>query len=64
MVQFASYFPCINGPNVTDKTDYTSVASGQRLVLAVVNSSDWDAHDGQRNTENEETLQQCMGHNS
>ena len=43
MVQFASYFPCINGPNVTDKLDYTSVASGcQRLVLTVVNSSDWD----------------------
>ena len=45
MVQFASYFPCINGPNVTDKLDYTSVASEQRRVLAVVNSSDWDADD-------------------
>ena len=43
MVQFTSYFPRINGPNMTDKLDYTSVASGcQRLVLTVVNSSDWD----------------------
>ena len=39
-------FPRINGPNVTDKLDYTSVVSGQRLVLAVVvNSSDWDTDD-------------------
>ena len=37
--------PCINGPNVTDKLDYMSVTSGQRLVLAVVNSSDWDTDD-------------------
>ena len=27
---------------MTVKLDYTLVASGQRLVLAVVNSSDWD----------------------
>ena len=45
MVQLTSYFPCINGPNVTDKLDYMSVALEQRLVLAVVNSSDWDADD-------------------
>ena len=46
MVQFVSFFcPCINGPNVTDKLDYMSVTSGQRLVLAVVNSSDWDTDD-------------------
>ena len=46
MVQFTSYFPRINGPNVTDKLDYTSVASGcQRPVLTVVNSSDWDTDD-------------------
>ena len=32
-------------PNVTEKLDYTLVASGQRLVLAVVNSSDWDTDD-------------------
>ena len=31
---------------MTDKLDYTSVVSGQRLVLAVVvNSSDWDTDD-------------------
>ena len=30
---------------MTDKLDYMSVASGQRLVLAVVNSSDYDADD-------------------
>ena len=65
-------FPRINGLNVTDKLDCMSVASGQWLVLAVVNSSDWDTdyHTqslqwlGQRDTENEGTLQQCMGHNS
>ena len=46
MVQFTSYFPRINGPNVTDKLDYTLVASGQGLELAVVvNSSDWDTDD-------------------
>ena len=57
---------------MADKLDYTSVALEQWLVLAVVNSSDWDTdyHTqslqwlGQRDTENEETLQQCMGHNS
>ena len=32
-------------PNVTEKLDYMPVASGQRLVLAVVNSSDWDTDD-------------------
>ena len=65
-------FPRINGLNVTDKLDCMSVASAQWLVLAVVNSSDWDTdyHTqslqwlGQRDTENEGTLQQCMGHNS
>ena len=30
---------------MADKLDYTSVASGQWLVLAVVNSSDWDTDD-------------------
>ena len=30
---------------MTDKLDYMSVTSGQRLVLAVVNSSDWDTDD-------------------
>ena len=30
---------------MADKLDYTLVASGQRLVLAVVNSSDWDTDD-------------------
>ena len=30
---------------MTEKLDYTLVASGQRLVLAVVNSSDWDTDD-------------------
>ena len=30
---------------MTDKLDYTLVAPGQRLVLAVVNSSDWDTDD-------------------
>ena len=44
-VRIILYFPCINGPNVTDKLDYMSVASGQRLVLAVVNSSYYDADD-------------------
>ena len=56
---------------MTDKLDYTSVASGQGLVLAVVNSSDWDT-DGHmqsynglnKEIRNEETLQQCMRHNS
>ena len=51
-------------PNVTEKLDYTLVASGQWLVLAVVNSSDCHTDDhnavlqwlGQRDTENEETL--------
>ena len=38
-------FPCLNGLNVADKLDYTSVTSGQWLVLAVVNSSDWDTDD-------------------
>ena len=49
---YTSCFALINGavcilffliemaPNVTEKLDYTLVASGQRLVLAVVNSSD------------------------
>ena len=32
-------------PNVTEKLDYMPVASGQRLVLTVVNSSDWDTDD-------------------
>ena len=72
MVQFTSYFPHINGPNVTDKLDYTLVASGQWLELAVVvNSSDWDTDDHMqscngldKDTENEETLQRRMGHNS
>ena len=32
-------------PNVTEKLDYMLVALGQRLVLAVVNSSDWDTDD-------------------
>ena len=49
---------------MTDKLDYMSVTSGQRLVLAVVNSSDWDTDDymqsfngyGQRDVENKETL--------
>ena len=31
--------------NVTEKLDYMPVASGQRLVLTVVNSSDWDTDD-------------------
>ena len=65
-------FPCINDPNVTEKLDYRSVALGQRLVLAVVvNSSDWDTWSravlqwlGQRDTENQETLQQCIEHSS
>ena len=56
---------------MTDKLDYTSVASGRGLVLAVVNSSDWDT-DGHmqsyngldKEIRNEETLQQCMRHNS
>ena len=30
---------------MTEKLDYRLVASGQRLVLAVVNSSDWDTDD-------------------
>ena len=30
---------------MTDKLDYTLVAPGQRLVLAAVNSSDWDTDD-------------------
>ena len=30
---------------MTYKLDYTSVASEQQLVLAVVNSSDWDTDD-------------------
>ena len=38
-------FPCLNGPNMVDKLNYTLVASGQQLVLAVVNSSDWDTDD-------------------
>ena len=38
-------FPCINGPNMADKVDYMWVASVQWLVLAVVNSSDWDTDD-------------------
>ena len=45
-------FPCINGPNVTEKLDYTSVATGQRLVLAVVNSSDWDTDDHTQSSSN------------
>ena len=32
-------------PNVTEKLDYMPVAVGQRLVLTVVNSSDWDTDD-------------------
>ena len=39
------FCPCINGPNATDKLDYMSVTSEQWLVLAVVNSSDWDTDD-------------------
>ena len=31
--------------NVTEKLDYMPVASGQRLLLTVVNSSDWDTDD-------------------
>ena len=31
--------------NATDKLDYMSVTSEQWLVLAVVNSSDWDTDD-------------------
>ena len=38
-------FPCLNSPNMADKLDYTSVAFEQWLVLAVVNSSDWDTDD-------------------
>ena len=47
MIQFTSYFSLYKWPpNVTDKLDYTSVALGQRLVLAVVvNSSDRDTDD-------------------
>ena len=30
---------------MTYKLDYTSVALGQQLVLAVVNNSDWDTDD-------------------
>ena len=32
-------------PSVTEKLDYMPVALGQRLVLTVVNSSDWDTDD-------------------
>ena len=32
-------------PNVTEKLDYMPVALGKRLVLTVVNSSDWDTDD-------------------
>ena len=45
MVQLRHIFSCLNGPNMSDKLDYTSVVSGQWLVSAVVNSSDWDTDD-------------------
>ena len=60
-------------PNVTEKLDYTLVASGQRLVLAVVNSSDWDTDDHMQscNGLDKEIRKMkklynsaCMGHNS
>ena len=58
---------------MADKLDYTSVASGQRLVLAVVNSSDWDTDDHTQscNGLDKEIRKMkklynsaCMGHNS